>query len=125
LEPGFAEQRGSPPKRTKVGINCLESLNRLIPRFVTTTARKDTNLKTLLKYSLLALALALSTNVFAQQGGWGGNGGNGGNGGWNSPPPGRPPSNNNIAPEVDPSLALSGFTLLGGALTVLRSRRRK
>jgi len=79
---------------------------------------------------LLALALALSTNAFAQQGGWGGNGGNGnggngGNGGWNSPPPGWPPSNNNIAPEVDPSLALSGFTLLGGALTVLRSRRRK
>lgn len=78
-------------------------------------------MKNLLKYSLLALALALSTNAFAQNGGWG-NGG--GNGGWN-PPPGQPPPNNNVAPEVDPSLALSGITLLGGALTVLRSRRRK
>jgi LPXTG-motif cell wall-anchored protein len=80
-------------------------------------------MKTLLKYSLLALALAFSTSAFAQQGGWNGGGGNGG--GWNSPPPGCPPPNNNVAPEVDPSLALSGFTLLGGALTVLRSRRRK
>jgi hypothetical protein len=32
---------------------------------------------------------------------------------------------NNVAPEVDPSLAMSGFLLLGGTLTVLRSRRPK
>jgi LPXTG-motif cell wall-anchored protein len=31
----------------------------------------------------------------------------------------------NTAPEVDPSLAIGGLTLLGGTLTVLRSRRRK
>jgi LPXTG-motif cell wall-anchored protein len=31
----------------------------------------------------------------------------------------------NTAPEVDPSLAIGGLTMLGGTLTVLRSRRRK
>ncbi len=29
------------------------------------------------------------------------------------------------APEVDPSLAVSGFTLLAGSLAVLRVRRKK
>ena len=29
------------------------------------------------------------------------------------------------APEVDPALAISGLSLLGGTLTVLRARRRK
>lgn len=29
------------------------------------------------------------------------------------------------APEVDPSLAISGFSLLAGTLTVLRARRSK
>lgn len=70
-----------------------------------------------LKYSflVLALALVLSSRAHADgDGGWG----------WN-PPPGAPPPNNCVAPEVDPSLALSGFTLLAGTLTVLRSRRRK
>jgi hypothetical protein len=37
--------------------------------------------------------------------------------------PAQAPSN--VAPEVDPSLALCGLTFLGGTLTVLRSRRRK
>ena len=48
-----------------------------------------------------------------------------------NPPNTNPPTNNpggnnpgnNVAPEVDPSLAMSGFMLLGGTLTVLRSRR--
>jgi LPXTG-motif cell wall-anchored protein len=37
----------------------------------------------------------------------------------------KTPSRGALAPEVDPSLALSGLTLLGGSLTVLRMRRRK
>jgi hypothetical protein len=45
----------------------------------------------------------------------------------NNPPTGTPggnnPGNNNLAPEVDPTLAMSGFMLLGGTLTVLQSRR--
>jgi hypothetical protein len=50
--------------------------------------------------------------------------------GWNPPPPPPPPPpphgpGCNTAPEVDPGLALGGFTLLGGSLTVMRSRRRK
>ena len=34
------------------------------------------------------------------------------------------PNVGNIAPEVDPSLAIGGLTLLAGTLTVMRSRRR-
>jgi hypothetical protein len=37
----------------------------------------------------------------------------------------KTPSRAALAPEVDPSLALSALTLLGGSLTVLRMRRRK
>lgn len=36
-----------------------------------------------------------------------------------------PPRDGRAAPEVDPNLAVSGFLLLGGTLTVLRSRRSK
>ena len=46
----------------------------------------------------------------------------------NNQPTGTPGGNNpgnNQAPEVDPSLAMSGFTLLGGTLIVLRGRRAK
>jgi len=46
----------------------------------------------------------------------------------NTPPTNNPGGNipgNNLAPEVDPSLAMSGFMLLGGTLTVLRGRRPK
>jgi hypothetical protein len=32
-------------------------------------------------------------------------------------------SSNNVAPEIDPSLAMSGLLLIGGTLMVLRSRR--
>ncbi|MGA7316243.1 MAG: hypothetical protein WBX22_19990 [Silvibacterium sp.] len=41
------------------------------------------------------------------------------------PPPPPPPSRPGTAPEVDPSLAIGGFSLLAGTLTVLRARRRK
>jgi hypothetical protein len=34
------------------------------------------------------------------------------------------PNVGNVAPEVDPNLAIGGFTLLAGTLTVMRSRRR-
>jgi hypothetical protein len=75
----------------------------------------------LLKYSAFALTLALGSSTFAHavtvfrpyvgpQG-------------WNYPPP-PPIPNHHTAPEVDPNLALSGLALLGGTLTVMRSRRR-
>jgi LPXTG-motif cell wall-anchored protein len=37
----------------------------------------------------------------------------------------NPPDCPNTAPEVDPSMAIGGLTLLGGTLTVLRARRTK
>lgn len=37
-----------------------------------------------------------------------------------------PPSHDpRQAPEVDPNLAIGGFTLLAGSLTVIRARRKK
>jgi hypothetical protein len=39
--------------------------------------------------------------------------------------PGSSNPTNHVAPEVDPSLAMSGFLLLGGTLTVMRSRRSR
>jgi hypothetical protein len=94
----------------------------------------------LLKHSVLALALALGTSTYAHaesvalvNGGFGeiiqeilnwlfgsssSHNNNNGNSGNNNP-------TNNVAPEVDPSLAMSGFMLLGGTLTVLRGRRSK
>ena len=81
----------------------------------------------LLKYSVLALALALGSSTYAHaecvtvaSGGLLGDILN-----WLFPPP--PPNHNpkNQAPEIDPSLAMSGFMLVGGTLTVLRSRRSK
>ena len=61
----------------------------------------------LLKYSLLAVALTLGTTVVAHARGVHG-------------VAAAPPK----APEVDPGMAISGFTLLAGALTVARSHRR-
>jgi hypothetical protein len=42
-------------------------------------------------------------------------------------PPGRAPSGPGTmaAPEIDPSSAMAGFTLLAGGLVVLRGRRRQ
>jgi hypothetical protein len=63
-------------------------------------------LKKLLKYSFLVLALALTTSIAAHARGTN---------------PLTPEARQ--APEVDPSLAVGGFSLLAGTLTVLRARR--
>ena len=70
-------------------------------------------MKSALKYSILALALVLSTSTFAHAGDW------------DHHPKADDPHCGNTAPEVVPSLALSGLMLLGGSLTVLRARRRQ
>jgi hypothetical protein len=94
----------------------------------------------LLKYSVLALALVLGTSTYAHaecvtvaDGGLGGLitqiwdslfNPSSGNSQHNTPPQNNKPSKNkNTAPEIDPSLAMSGFMLLGGTLTVLSTRR--
>ena len=70
----------------------------------------------LLKYSLFALALTLGTSTLAVAHEH------------HDPKPTRPNNgcnnNDNTAPEVDPSLAIGGFTLLGGTIAVARARRR-
>ena len=74
-------------------------------------------MKNLLKHSLLVMALTIIASTSAHADGWG-------DWGWgNHKHHGGKPSH--VAPEVDPSLAISGLMLLGGTLTVLRSRRRK
>ena len=96
----------------------------------------------LLKHSVLALALVLGSSTYAHaesvtlaSGGFieeilewlfGSSSGHSGNkpGGNPGTGPGSGPTNH-VAPEVDPSLAMSGFMLLGGTLTVLRSRRSR
>jgi len=91
----------------------------------------------LLKHSVLALALVLGSSTYAHAetvtlayGGIGGiiqdiiswlfhsSSGNSNQGSQGSP-------KTNVAPEVDPGLAMSGFLLLGGTLTVLRGRRSR
>jgi LPXTG-motif cell wall-anchored protein len=69
-----------------------------------------------MKLSLLALALVLGSSVFAHANPRGGS---------FTPPKSQRNPNCNTAPEVDPGMAISGITLLGGALTVLRMKRRK
>ncbi len=71
-------------------------------------------MKTALKSSLFALTLALALSPMAQA--------HDDHGHHGPKPPCDPP---NTAPEVDPSMAFAGLTLLGGTLTVLRSRRSK
>jgi hypothetical protein len=67
-----------------------------------TTTRKDLHMKkNLLKYSLVVLGLALGTSSAAH---------------------GLVFS---LKPEIDPNLAISALTLLGGTLAVLRVRRSK
>jgi hypothetical protein len=90
----------------------------------------------LLKHSVLALALALGTSTYAHAEtvtAYGGIGGiiqdiiewlfHGSSGNHNQGNPNQGNPKPNVAPEVDPGLAMSGFMLLGGTLTVLRSRR--
>ncbi len=75
-------------------------------------------MKNSLKYALLGLALSLSVSTNAHASGWG----------WGPPklpPPPPPPHGPVTAPEVDPSLAVSGFALLAGTLTVVRARRTR
>ena len=102
-------------------------------------------MKKLLKYSVLALALALGSSTYAHaatvsvaSGGFAGViqdildflfHHNASSHHTNSnpplPPPPREPRGSNAAPEVDPNLAMSAFLLIGGTLTVLRSRRSR
>jgi LPXTG-motif cell wall-anchored protein len=67
--------------------------------------------KTILKYSLLALALSLmaAPNARAHE----------------DPVKPRPTPEPKTAPEVDPSLAISGLALLAGSLSVAHARRSK
>ena len=75
-------------------------------------------MKTFLKYSLLVLTLFLTTVPSAF-------------GGPHTPPPPPhqgpppPPPRPTTAPEVDPSLAVSGLALLVGSLSVAHARRSK
>jgi hypothetical protein len=74
----------------------------------TAKRKRDWKLKKILKYSVLGLALAVSasTSVHAD-----------------ARHHDRPREEPRTAPEVDPSVAIAGFTLLAGMLTVLRARR--
>jgi hypothetical protein len=67
-------------------------------------------LKTILKYGPLALALALTVALNARALDHGHH---------------PDPRDSRTAPEVDPSLAISGLALLGGALSVALARRSK
>lgn len=74
-------------------------------RLISTTIRKELHVKrNLLKYSVVMLALGLSTCTAAF--GFG-----------------RPSAPS--VPEVDPSLAIGGLTLLAGTIAVLRIRHKK
>jgi hypothetical protein len=76
-------------------------------------------MKNLLKLSGPVFVLALAASAYAEPSR---------DDGWRNPPPHSyepAPKCDNVAPEVDPSLAIGGLTLLGGTLTVIRSRRRK
>ncbi len=65
-------------------------------------------MKAILKYSLLALALSLTAVPSARA--------------LDGPGPTAVPR---TAPEVDPSLAISGLALLAGSLSVAHARRSK
>jgi hypothetical protein len=73
-------------------------------------------MKIALKYSLAILLLALAVPVAHA----------GGRDDPHNPPPSPPKKCDPpaTAPEVEPSMAFAGLTLLGGTPTVLRSRRR-
>jgi hypothetical protein len=80
------------------------------------TEREAGTLKKVLKYSFLGLALAVGASAAAHADSW------------NHDPHRQklePRTGPRIAPEVDPTLAISGLSLLAGTLTVLRARGRK
>jgi LPXTG-motif cell wall-anchored protein len=71
----------------------------------------------MLKYSFLGLALAVGASAAAHADPWRH---------YDLPKPQPlPMPERKVAPEIDPSLAISGMLLLGGSLAVLRARRRK
>lgn len=82
-------------------------------------------MKSILKYAILTLLVVLGTSVAANA--------KPEDHRFDPPPPPRWDhddrkdwkSNDPKAPEVDPSLAVVGFSLLAGSLTVLRARNRK
>jgi hypothetical protein len=65
-------------------------------------------MKSILKYSILAVSLSLTAIPSARAD-------------RNKPTPGH----ERTAPEIDPSLALSGLALLAGSLSVVHARRSK
>lgn len=76
-------------------------------------------MKSLTKYVLLTLVLAFgaSTAANAKTDRW-----------WSPPTWDRKPLKSDptpVAPEVDPSLAIGGISLLAGGLTILRARKGK
>ena len=74
--------------------------------FVSFNLMKGQYMKNVLKYSVMGLVLALGSSVAAHAH-------------HHQDPPPAP-----AAPEVDPSLAIGGFTLLAGTIAVARARRR-
>jgi hypothetical protein len=93
-----------------------------MPYLPTVNRRRVKIMKKILKYSLFGLALAVGASTAAHADPWR----------HHDPPrpepwhqhdPARPELR--AAPEVDSSLAVSGLSLLGGTLAVLRARRRK
>jgi hypothetical protein len=86
-------------------------------------------MKKILKCSFLGLALAIGASTAAHADPWRTDP-------WRSynpryhydpprPQPRFPKQEPRTAPELDPSLSISGILLLGGSLTVLRARHRK
>jgi hypothetical protein len=80
-----------------------------------TSIERERELAKSLKYSFLVMALVLGTSSYAR-----------------ADRPFDDPFGNNhkphqplSAPEVDPSLAIGGISLLAGTLTVMRAKRRK
>jgi hypothetical protein len=71
-------------------------------------------MKSILKYSM-TLVLALGSSTFAMAH----------DRHTPPPPPPPPPCDPPSAPEVDPGMALSGLTLLGGSIAVLRASRKQ
>ena len=80
-------------------------------------------MKNLLKYSLLAMAIMFTASTSAHAEGLLGGILAGLFG--PPPPPKTPPPSTHVGPEVDPSMAITGFALLAGTLTVMRAKRAK
>ena len=75
--------------------------------------RKERDVNRVLKSSFLGIALAVGASTAAHASPWHHH---------DYDPPRREPK---TAPEVDPSLAIGGLSLLGGTIAVLRARRSK